>query len=161
MAGTLGRIVVDITESPLAWFHGYSGDAVKSAEKFSADGRWYLTGDTGRVDEDGDFFFSARDDDVIIMAGYRIGPFDVESVLATHPAVVECAVIAAPDEIQGEVLEAYIVTGNPADATSELAAELQGLVKKKFAAHAYPRVVHFVADLPTTRASSGTVVWSG
>lgn len=148
--GTTGRIAVDTAASPLAWFHGYSGDAAKGAEKFSADGRWYLTGDTGWVDDEGDFFFSARDDDVIIMAGYRIGPFDIESVLATHPAVTECAAIAAPDEIRGEVLEAYVVTSDPADATPELSVELQNLVKKRFAAHAYPRVIHFVSDLPKT-----------
>lgn len=148
--GTLGRIAVDIPASPLNWFHGYYRDAAAGAGKFSPDGRWYHTGDVGAVDAEGDFHFSARDDDVIIMAGYRIGPFDVESVLATHPAVTECAAIAAPDEIRGEVLEAYVVTGGPADATPELAAELQDLVKSRFAAHAYPRAVHFVPKLPKT-----------
>lgn len=149
-AGTLGRIAVDTAASPLAWFRGYTGDHAKSAEKFSADGRWYLTGDTGSVDDDGDFRFSARDDDVIIMAGYRIGPFEVESVLASHPAVTECAAIAAPDEIRGEVLEAFVVTRRPEDGTPGLAGELQQLVKAKFAAHAYPRAVHFVPELPKT-----------
>jgi acetyl-CoA synthetase len=149
-AGTLGRIAIDTPASPLAWFRGYVGDPVKSAEKFSASGRWYLTGDVGSVDQDGYFCFSARDDDVIIMAGYRIGPFEVESVLASHPAVAECAVIAAPDEIRGEVLEAYVVTRDPAAASSELAEQLQQLVKTKFAAHAYPRAVHFIPALPKT-----------
>ncbi|MEU9061359.1 AMP-binding protein [Streptomyces sp. NPDC048430] len=152
--GTAGRIAADLTASPFAWFAGYEGDAAKSAEKFSADGRWYYTGDVGRVDEDGYFHFSSRDDDVIIMAGYRIGPFDVESVLATHPAVVECAVIAAPDEVRGEVLEAFVVVREGmregADTPETLAAELQQLVKKRFAAHAYPRTVHFVDSLPKT-----------
>jgi acetyl-CoA synthetase len=149
-AGTLGRIAVDTAASPLAWFRGYGGDPAKSAEKFSAGGRWYLTGDTGSVDQDGYFRFSARDDDVIIMAGYRIGPFEVESVLASHPAVTECAVIAVPDEIRGEVIEAYVVTRDPAAASPELAEQLQQLVKTKFAAHAYPRTVHFTAALPKT-----------
>ncbi len=73
-----GRIAIDLDASPLAWFAGYDGDPAKSAEKFSADGRYYLTGDTGMIDAEGYFHFSARDDDVIIMAGYRIGPFEVE-----------------------------------------------------------------------------------
>jgi acetyl-CoA synthetase len=148
--GTVGRIAADIAESPLAWFRGYEGEPGKSVEKFSADGRWYYTGDVGRVDDDGYFHFSSRDDDVIIMAGYRIGPFEVESVLVTHPSVVECAVIAAPDEVRGEVLEAYVVLQDGAEASDDLATELQQLVKKRYAAHAYPRTVHFVDALPKT-----------
>ncbi|MCX5599308.1 AMP-binding protein [Streptomyces phaeochromogenes] len=148
--GTVGRIAADLAASPLAWFHGYEGDPAKSAEKFSADGRWYYTGDVGRVDEEGYFHFSSRDDDVIIMAGYRIGPFEVESVLVTHPAVVECAVVAAPDEVRGEVLEAFVVLQDGIDASDQLAVELQQLVKKRFAAHAYPRTVHFADKLPKT-----------
>ena len=146
---TVGRIAAD-TGSPLAWFEGYEGQLDKTAEKFTADGRWYLTGDAGSVDADGYFRFSALDDDVIIMAGYRIGPFDIESVLATHPAVTECAVVAAPDEIRGEVLEAYVVLAESASEHSDLVGELQQLVKTRFAAHAYPRRVHFVDKLPKT-----------
>ncbi len=116
----------------------------KTAQRFTADGRWYLTGDAGQTDEDGFFFFSARDDDVIIMAGYRIGPFDVESVLVMHDEVVEAAVVGMPDELRGEVLEAFVVLRDGVDGTDELEVELQTLVKKKFAAHAYPRTVHFV-----------------
>ena len=148
--GTPGRIAVDTIASPLAWFGGYSDDPAKSAGKFGADRRWYLTGDVGSVDEDGYFHFSARDDDVIIMAGYRIGPFEVESVLASHPAVAECAVIAVPDAIRGEVLQACIVTRDPAAAGPNLARELQELVRQKLAAHAYPRAVRFLPALPKT-----------
>jgi acetyl-CoA synthetase len=147
---TLGRIAVDVAASPLAWFRGYLNDPAKSQEKFTADGRWYLTGDAGRMDADGYVYFSARDDDVIIMAGYRIGPFEVESVLATHPAVAECAVIAVPDQIRGEVLEAFVVPREPDAGTPELGRELAQHVKTGFAAHAYPRLVHFVAELPKT-----------
>lgn len=154
-AGALGRIAMDLQASPLAWFSGYRDEPEKSAEKFSADGRWYLTGDAGKFDEDGYFQFLSRDDDVIIMAGYRIGPFDVESVLLTHPAVLEAAVIAAPDLIRGEVLEACVVLQPGATGTPELVIELQKLVKKKFAAHAYPRAVHFLPQLPKT--SSGKI----
>jgi acetyl-CoA synthetase len=149
-AGTLGRIAVDTPTSPLAWFNGYIDGPDKSAEKFTPDKRWYLTGDSGSVDDDGYFHFSARDDDVIIMAGYRIGPFDVESALAQHPQVAECAVIAVPDEVRGEVLEAYVVLRDPQTATPDLAEDLKLLVKTKYAAHAYPRVIHFVDQLPKT-----------
>lgn len=148
--GTLGRIAFDLQASPLAWFTGYLDEPQRSQEKFSTDGRWYLTGDAGKADGEGYFSFLSRDDDVMIMAGYRIGPFDVESVLLTHPAVTEAAVIAAPDQLRGEVLEAYVVPRRPELGTAELAAELQHLVKTKFAAHAYPRTVHFTTELPKT-----------
>jgi acetyl-CoA synthetase len=97
--GELGRVAIELKDSALAWFSGYIDDAPKSAEKFAGNGR----------DEDGYYHFSSRDDDVIIMAGYRIGPFEIESVIATHPAVSECAEIAVPDSTRGEVLESYVV----------------------------------------------------
>lgn len=148
--GVMGRIAIDTPASPLMWFRGYYQAPEKTAERFSEDGRWYLTGDAGAIDEDGHFFFSSRDDDVIIMAGYRIGPFDVESVLATHPAVAESAVIGVPDEIRGEVLEAYVVTREGTVEDAALVANLQQWVKSEFAAHAYPRSIHFTAALPKT-----------
>lgn len=148
--GGVGRMAIDLSESPLAWFGGYVDEPEKSAEKFSADGRWYLTGDAGRVDPDGYCHFSARDDDVIIMAGYRIGPFDVESIIATHGGVSECAVIAVPDAVRGEIIEAFVVLRDGVSPTPALASGIQQLVKTKFAAHAYPRAVHFVAGLPKT-----------
>jgi acetyl-CoA synthetase len=146
----IGRIAMVIPESPLAWFKGYDGDASKTAEKFGGGGRWYLTGDTGMVDEDGYFHFSARDDDVIIMAGYRIGPFEVESAMATHPAVAESAVIAIPDEVRGEVIEAYVVLRDGHSPSAELERDIQQWVKTRYAAHAYPRAVHFAEALPKT-----------
>jgi acetyl-CoA synthetase len=148
-AGTPGRIAVDMTASPLVHFTGYHGDAGTTG-RFTPDGRWYLTGDAGYADADGHYFFSARDDDVIIMAGYRIGPFDVESVLVTHDQVIEAAVIGVPDQLRGEVIEAFVVLRDPSQDTEQLAGELQQLVKDKFAAHAYPRRVHFVDALPKT-----------
>jgi len=87
---------------------------------------------------------------VIIMAGYRIGPFDVESVLVTHDQVIEAAVIGVPDKLRGEVIEAFVVLRDPRRGSDELAVELQQLVKDKFAAHAFPRRVHFVDALPKT-----------
>ncbi|WP_412517437.1 AMP-binding protein [Actinomadura madurae] len=146
--GVLGRIAIDVA-SPLMTFRNYQTPG-QSASKFTADGRWYLTGDTGSVDADGDFFFTSRDDDVIIMAGYRIGPFEIESVLAQHPDVAECSVIAAPDEARGEVIEAYVVVRKGSAASPELAAELQEWVKTRYAAHAYPRAIHFIEGLPKT-----------
>jgi acetyl-CoA synthetase len=148
-ARTLGRVAVDTT-APLFAFPGYHDADAKTAERFTANGRWYVTGDTAAMDDDGAFFFSSRDDDVIIMAGYRIGPFDVESVLVTHPDVDEAAVIGAPDEVRGEVLEAFVVLRPEATASHALTEELQQLVKTKFAAHAFPRSVHYVDALPKT-----------
>jgi acetyl-CoA synthetase len=148
--GDVGRIAVDMHASPLAWFHGYHGAPEATATEFGGDGRWYYTGDTGSIDDDGEFFFTSRDDDVIIMAGYRIGPFEVESVLATHPAVVECAAIGVPDDIRGEVLEAHVVLAEGYAASDELATELQTLVKQTLAAHAYPRNIVFIEHLPKT-----------
>jgi acetyl-CoA synthetase len=149
-AGTPGRVAIDAKASPLMWFTGYVDAPEKTAQRFSTDGRWYITGDAGKTDEDGHFFFSSRDDDVIIMAGYRIGPFDVESVLVMHEHVIEAAVVGMPDELRGEVLEAFVVLRDGIEGTGALEAELQTLVKKKFAAHAYPRTVHFVPSLPKT-----------
>ncbi|AZG47268.1 AMP-binding protein [Gordonia insulae] len=145
-----GQIAIDVEQSPLMWFTGYLDAPDKTAARFTDDKKWYLTGDTGRVDEDGRYFFSARDDDVIIMAGYRIGPFDVESVLITHASVVDVAVVGRPDELRGEVLEAFVVLADGVVGSDELERELQQLVKTGFAAHAYPRTVHFVDSLPKT-----------
>ncbi|OXM61158.1 AMP-binding protein [Amycolatopsis vastitatis] len=148
--GERGRLAVDLAASPLMWFTGYRGAPGRTAERFTADRRWYLTGDTASKDADGNFRFTARDDDIILMAGYRIGPSEVESVLLGHPAVAEAAVVGVPDELRGEVVAAHVVLRAGRDAGPELAAELQDLVKTRFAAHAYPRIVHFVAQLPKT-----------
>jgi acetyl-CoA synthetase len=147
-----GQIAVDAAASPLFWFGGYQNSPEKTAERFTGDGRWYLTGDAGRVDEDGYFFFTARDDDVILASGYRIGPFDVESVLVTHPAVTEVAVVGRPDPegIRGEIVEAFVVTSAPVELHDALARELQILVRNTYSRHAYPRAVHFVEALPRT-----------
>jgi acetyl-CoA synthetase len=149
--GVLGRVAIDVAASPLMTFGGYyPADSKHGPAKFTADGRWYLTGDVGAMDADGDFFFASRDDDVIIMAGYRIGPFEIESVLSQHEAVAECSVIAAPDPIRREVIEAYVVLRPGSTASSELVCELQQLVKTRYAAHAYPRCIHFIDTLPKT-----------
>ncbi|MFF5793303.1 AMP-binding protein [Paeniglutamicibacter sp. NPDC012692] len=148
--GTRGRVAINIPGSPMMWFNGYSGDPERTAARYSDDGRWYYTGDAGSMDEDGYIFFSSRDDDVIIMAGYRIGPFEVESVLAAHPDVLESAVIGVPDELRGEVLIAYVVLRNGLQGSDELTADLQKLVKTQYVAHAYPRRITYVDELPKT-----------
>jgi acetyl-CoA synthetase len=153
--GNDGRLVIDVQSSPLMTFAGYAGQVPGGDRKFAGGGRWYLLDDVARVDADGDFFFQGRDDDVIIMAGYRIGPFEIESVLLQHPAVAECAVIGAPDPARGEVLEAFVILALDVADSDELVSELQQFVKQRYAAHAYPRAVHFVPVLP--RNPSGKV----
>jgi acetyl-CoA synthetase len=146
--GEPGLLAIDVAGSPLMTFTGYTGQV--GQDRFTTDGSYYLTGDLATRNADGTLRFSSRDDDVIIMAGYRIGPFDVESVLAQHDAVAECAVVAAPDPIRGEVIEAFVVLRTDTAATDDLERELQDHVRQRYAAHAYPRRVHVVASLPKT-----------
>jgi acyl-coenzyme A synthetase/AMP-(fatty) acid ligase len=113
------------------------------------EGEWWSTGDSVRQDEDGYLWFEGRDDDIIITAGYRVGPFEVESALVSHPAVAEAAAVPAPDEERGSVVRAIVVlaAGDPSD---ELAAELQDHVKRVTAPYKYPRIVEFTDELPKT-----------
>jgi len=113
-------------------------------------GDWYITGDRAYKDEDGYFWFVGRADDVIISAGYRIGPFEVESALKEHPAVAESAVIASPDEMRGEIVKAYVILAPGYSASPQLASELQDHVKKVTAPYKYPREIEFVTTLPKT-----------
>jgi acetyl-CoA synthetase len=107
------------------------------------------------VDDDGYLYFEGRTDDVIISAGYRIGPFEVESALVAHPAVAEAAVVAAPDDERGSVVRAVVVLREGYAAAGELARELQDHVKRETAPYKYPRVVEFADELPKT--ASGKV----
>ena len=124
----------------------------KSPEETAAcrRGEWYLTGDRARRDADGYLWFVGRADDVIISAGYRIGPFEVESALLEHPAVVESAVVASPDPVRGEVVKAFVVLRDGQAAGPALAQELQEHVKRVTAPYKYPREVEFVDALPKT-----------
>ncbi|MFC9086736.1 AMP-binding protein [Nocardiopsis dassonvillei] len=148
--GAYGRVAVDLAHSPLAWFEGYVGQEGASQVRFTPDHAYYLTGDTGIQDRQGSLFFSTRDDGAILTYGYRIGPSEVESVLNAHPAVEECGVYSIPDELAGQVIGARVVLGAGHEATPELAEELKGWVGERFAAHAAPRVVDFVEELPRT-----------
>jgi acyl-coenzyme A synthetase/AMP-(fatty) acid ligase len=113
------------------------------------EGEWWATGDQVHQDEDGYLWFEGRDDDIIVSAGYRIGPFEVESALVSHPAVAEAAAVAAPDEERGSVVRAVVVLAN-GEPSERLASELQDHVKTVTAPYKYPRIVEFTDELPKT-----------
>ena len=124
----------------------------KSPEETAAcrRGEWYLTGDRARRDADGYLWFIGRADDVIISAGYRIGPFEVESALLEHPAVIESAVVASPDPTRGEIVKAFVVLRPGHTPGDELVQSLQEHVKRVTAPYKYPRAIEFVDSLPKT-----------
>jgi acetyl-CoA synthetase len=113
-------------------------------------GDWFHTKDAAERDEDGYFWYAGRADDVIISAGYRIGPFEVESACVEHPAVLEAAAVASPDPKRGDIVKAFIVLGQGNEPTEELATEIKQFVRERHSAYAYPREVEFVDDLPKT-----------
>jgi acyl-coenzyme A synthetase/AMP-(fatty) acid ligase len=141
-----GELVADAATVP-TFFLGYLGEG-------APEGTW-RTGDRVRRDEDGYLHFEGRTDDVIISAGYRIGPFEVESALVAHPAVAEAAVVAAPDDERGSVVRAVVVLRDGHAPSSALTRELQEHVKERTAPYKYPRVVDYAAELPKT--ASGKV----
>lgn len=150
-AGEQGQIVIHTDKSkPLGLFKEYYRAPELTKEAWH-DGVYY-TGDVAWRDEDGYFWFVGRADDVIKSSGYRIGPFEVESALMTHPAVVECAVTAVPDEIRGQIVKATIVLSKEYKdkAGDSLIKEIQNHVKRVTAPYKYPRVVEFVDELPKT-----------
>ena len=113
-------------------------------------GEWFHTGDAASFDEDGYVWYEGRADDLIIAAGYRIGPFEVESACLEHPAVAEAAAVASPDERRGHVVKAFIVAARGVEPTDALAEEIQAFVRDRLSAYAYPRRIEFVDDLPKT-----------
>ena len=149
--GEKGEIVIRVGDKkPIGLFKGYYRDEEKTREAWH-DGI-YHTGDMAWRDEDGYYWFEGRIDDVIKSSGYRIGPFEVESALMTHPAVVECAITGVPDDIRGMVVKATVVLGKEwkDKAGDDLIKELQQHVKKVTAPYKYPRIVEFVDELPKT-----------
>jgi acetyl-CoA synthetase len=147
--GEIGEIVVRTDKKvPVGLFEGYYRDP-ELTKKVWHDGM-YHTGDTAWRDEDGYFWFVGRTDDVIKSSGYRIGPFEVESALLEHPAVLECAVTGVPDEIRGQVVKATIVLTKSYTASDQLVHELQEHVKNVTAPYKYPRIIEFVSELPKT-----------
>ena len=149
--GEKGEIVVRIGDrKPIGLFKEYYRDEALTREAWH-DGL-YHTGDVAWRDEDGYYWFEGRIDDVIKSSGYRIGPFEVESALMTHPAVVECAITGVPDDIRGMVVKATVVLGREWKdrAGDELVKELQNHVKHETAPYKYPRIIEFVDELPKT-----------
>ncbi|WP_446890078.1 AMP-binding protein [Acinetobacter lwoffii] len=140
-----GILAVDISQSPMMWFSGY-----EESRKSRFVGQYYLTGDTAEIHADGSMSFVGRSDDVITTSGYRVGPFDVESALLEHDAVIEAAVIGVPDPERTEVIKAFVILANNFTASSHLEEELGQFVKKRLSAHAYPRLIEFVTELPKT-----------
>ncbi|WP_409300991.1 AMP-binding protein [Pseudomonas sp. KCJK8993] len=143
--GQPGILAIDRRQSPMCWFAGYTGAPTKA---FVGD--YYLSGDTVELNPNGSISFVGRSDDVITTSGYRVGPFDVESALVEHPALVEAAVVGKPDRERTEVIKAFVVLGERYRATPELAEELRQHVRKRLAAHSYPREIEFVSELPKT-----------
>jgi acetyl-CoA synthetase len=136
-----GELVLDPATDPTFFTH-YVGAQPH-------DGPW-RTGDRAHADEDGYLYFEGRTDDVIISAGYRIGPFEVESALVSHPAVAEAAAVAAPDDVRGQVVRAVVVLRDGHSPSPALATELQEHVKAETAPYKYPRIVDFAPELPKT-----------
>jgi acetyl-CoA synthetase len=127
---------------------GYWNRPDESEETFG--GEWFHTRDVARRDDDGYVWYEGRNDDVIISAGYRIGPFEVESALVEHPAAVEAAAVAKPDELRGSIVKAFVRLAPGYAASDELAAELREHARSRIGAYAYPREIEFVDDLPKT-----------
>ena len=140
-----GILAIDIAQSPMMWFSGY-----EESRKSPFVEQYYLTGDTAEIHADGSMSFVGRSDDVITTSGYRVGPFDVESALLEHDAVIEAAVIGVPDLERTEIIKAFVILAHHHTASAELQQELSLFVKKRLSAHAYPRLIEFVTELPKT-----------
>jgi medium-chain acyl-CoA synthetase len=147
--GTEGDIAVRIRpERPVGLFKEYWNDPEATERAFRGD--WYITGDRAYRDENGYLWFVARADDVIISAAYRIGPFEVESALIEHPAVMEAAVVGKPHPERGEIVKAFVTLAPAYDPSEQLVHELQDHVKRVTAPYKYPREIEFVDELPKT-----------
>jgi acetyl-CoA synthetase len=145
-AGENGHIAIHRPDPVM--FLEYWSNATATEEKFAGD--YLLTGDLGRQDEAGYFWFQGRSDDVITSAGYRIGPGEIEDCLMKHPAVALAAAVGVPDPVRTEIVKAFLVLNPGHSGTQELAREIQDFVKTRLAAHEYPRLVEFVDALPMT-----------
>ena len=127
---------------------GYWNRPEDTEEVFGGD--WFHTKDAAQLDEDGYVWYAGRADDVIISAGYRIGPFEVESACVEHPAVLEAAAVASPDPKRGDIVKAFVVLAEGHEATDQTADEIKRFVREQHSAYAYPREIEFVDDLPKT-----------
>jgi acyl-coenzyme A synthetase/AMP-(fatty) acid ligase len=148
-AGVEGDIAVKLTPTrPVGLFKEYWRNS--EATSNCIRGEWYITGDRATKDDDDYFWFVGRADDVIISAGYRIGPFEVESALVEHPSVAEAAVVASPDQIRGEVVKAFVILAPGHQPSEQLTQDLQEHVKRVTAPYKYPREIEFLTELPKT-----------
>ncbi len=146
--GEEGEICIRIDKPVLGLFDSYMDEPEKTASVKYDD--WYHTGDKAWADEDGFFWFMGRTDDLIKSSGYRIGPFEVESALVAHDAVIEAAVTGLPDEVRGQLVKATVVLAPGYEPSDELTKALQAFVRELTAPYKYPRVIDYVADLPKT-----------
>jgi acetyl-CoA synthetase len=135
--------MIDIWENPQRFQKYFQND-------------WFVTGDRAYRDEDGYFWFVGRADDMIKTAGERVGPFEVEAALMSHPDVVEAAVVGKPDPVRGQIIKAFVVLKKGFKGDEGFKGELQEYVKRILAGHAYPREIEFVEELPKTR--SGKII---
>lgn len=140
-----GVLAVDVARSPLLWFTGCWQQATPALSC-----GYYRTGDTVDLEADGSVSFIGRSDDVITSSGYRIGPFDVESALIEHDAVIEVAVVGKPDPERTELVKAFVVLRAGIEPSEALAEELGQYVKRRLSAHAYTREIEFMEELPKT-----------
>jgi acetyl-CoA synthetase len=145
--GERGEICLRARSNP-HWPLGYWNDAEAAEATFG--GEWFHTKDAAQEDEDGYLWYAGRADDVIIAAGYRIGPFEVESACLEHEAVREAAAVASPDDVRGHVVKAFVVLAAGHEPSEETARSIQAFVRERLSAYAYPRRIEFVADLPKT-----------
>ncbi len=150
-AGAVGEVAIHRDDPGM--FLGYRGDAAATDAKHAGD--WFLSGDLAECDAQGYLWYRARKDDVIISAGYRFGPTEIENSLLQHAAVRDVAVVASPDAARGQIAKAFVVLADAEQGTATLVEELQALCKARLGAHEYPRAVAFVPDLP--RTSTGKV----
>ena len=148
LPGVVGHVAVRTEPRPLGLFLEYVEDEAANADAFR--GGWYYTGDKAAIDEDGYFWFEGRSDDVITSAAYRIGPFEVESALIEHPAVMEAAVVGRDDPARTQIVCAFVVLAPGWEPSNDLARELQNHTKELTAPYKYPREIHFVVELPKT-----------
>ncbi len=146
-AGERGEICLRARSNP-HYPLGYWNNEEAGRETFG--GEWFHTKDAARIDEDGYVWYEGRADDVIIAAGYRIGPFEVESACLEHPAVAEAAAVASPDERRGNVVKAFIVCAAGVEPSDAVADEIKAFVRGRLGAHAYPRRIEFTDALPKT-----------
>lgn len=143
--GQEGQLAIDTEHSPFFWFRGYFRDEQRTQDRFVVEGRYYPTRDAASRDKNDYIYFAGRSDDIISSAGYRVGPFEVESALMVHEAIAEAAVIGVPDEQRGEIIKTYVVL-----RSGFARSDLSQFVKENLSAHEYPREIEFVDELPKT-----------